>query len=99
MVQFPNLDHSSGPQQTWVVCSVSHPCLTEISVHVVCEVTPGPQQIKIWGCGAGEMTQWLRALAALPEVLGSIPSTRGTSQPSVMGSEALFWHTGVLIYT
>ena len=24
--------------------------------------------------GAGEMAQWLRALAALPEVLGSIPS-------------------------
>jgi len=24
--------------------------------------------------GAGEMTQWLRALTALPEVLSSIPS-------------------------
>jgi hypothetical protein len=24
--------------------------------------------------GAGEMTQWLRALAAVPEVLSSIPS-------------------------
>jgi hypothetical protein len=25
-------------------------------------------------CGAGEMTQWLRALTVLPEVLSSIPS-------------------------
>jgi hypothetical protein len=43
---------------------------------------------------AGEMTQRLRAVAALPEVLSSIPSnhiTEGGSQPSVMGSDALFW--------
>jgi hypothetical protein len=30
--------------------------------------------IKILQFGAGEMAQWLRALTALPEVLGSIPS-------------------------
>jgi hypothetical protein len=28
-----------------------------------------------WGCVAGEMAQWLRALTALPEVLSSILST------------------------
>jgi hypothetical protein len=38
------------------------------------------------------MAQWLRALTALPKVLSSIPSTQhGGSQPSVMGSDALFW--------
>jgi hypothetical protein len=31
--------------------------------------------IKISKLGAGEMTQWLRALTAFPEDLGSIPST------------------------
>jgi hypothetical protein len=41
---------------------------------------------------AGEMSQQLRALAALPKVLSSIPSNPdGGSQPSVMGSNALFW--------
>jgi hypothetical protein len=34
------------------------------------------------------MAQRLRALAALPEVLSSIPSNH-------MGSDALFWHAGV----
>jgi hypothetical protein len=50
---------------------------------------------------AGEMAQWLRALAALPEVLSSIPSKpHGGSQPSVMGPDALFWciNNSVLIY-
>ena len=41
---------------------------------------------------AGEMTQWLRALAAFPEVLSSIPSKHGGSQPSIIGSDALLWH-------
>jgi hypothetical protein len=39
--------------------------------------------------GAGEVTQWLRALAALPEILSLIPSNDG-SQPSVVGYDALF---------
>jgi hypothetical protein len=44
----------------------------------------------VWG--AGEMAQWLRALTALPEVLRSIPSNHMVdSQPSVMGSNGLFW--------
>ena len=37
------------------------------------------------------MAWWLRALTALPEVLSSIPSTHMVVQPSVMGSDALFW--------
>jgi len=43
------------------------------------------------------MAQRLRALAALPEVLPEFNSQQphGGSQPSVMGSDALFWHTGV----
>ena len=42
----------------------------------------------------------LRALAALPEVLGSIPSNYTySSQPAIMGSNALFWHADrVLLY-
>jgi hypothetical protein len=41
---------------------------------------------------AGEMAQWLRALTALPRVLSSNPSNHMVgSQPSVMGSDALFW--------
>jgi hypothetical protein len=44
----------------------------------------------------GEMAQRLRALATLPEVLSSIPSNHMVAlQPSTMGSDALFWHTGV----
>jgi hypothetical protein len=36
------------------------------------------------GVGGGrEMTQWLRALATIPEILGSISSIYGGSQPSV----------------
>jgi hypothetical protein len=38
-----------------------------------------------------EMAQWLRAVTVLPEVLSSIPSNHGGSQPSVMGYDALFW--------
>jgi hypothetical protein len=54
--------------------------------------------------GAGEMAQQLRALAALPEVLSSIPSNHMVAHNhlSVMGSDALFWCTGrhdsILIY-
>jgi hypothetical protein len=41
---------------------------------------------------AREMAQWLRAWTAVPEDLSSIPSKpHGGSQPSVMGSDALFW--------
>jgi hypothetical protein len=39
--------------------------------------------------GAGEMTQWLRALAALPESNSQQP--HGGSQPSIMRYGALFW--------
>ena len=39
--------------------------------------------------GAGEMTQRLRALAALPEDPGSIPSTYVVCNPSSMGSDTL----------
>jgi hypothetical protein len=39
------------------------------------------------------MAQWLRALTALPEVLSSNPNNHMVAhkQPSVMGSDALFW--------
>jgi hypothetical protein len=40
------------------------------------------------------VAQWLRALSALQEVLSSIPSKHIGSQPSVMGSDAFFWHAG-----
>jgi hypothetical protein len=30
--------------QSWGECSINYPCLTEISAHVVFEVTPGPKQ-------------------------------------------------------
>jgi hypothetical protein len=42
------------------------------------------------GIRAGEMAQQLRALTALPKVLSSIPSNHGGSQPSMIGSDALF---------
>jgi hypothetical protein len=46
---------------------------------------------------AGEMAQWLRALTVLPKVLSF---TDGGSQPSVKGSDALFWCVWKqLIYT
>jgi hypothetical protein len=43
--------------------------------------------------GAGEMGQRLRTLTTLLEDLSSIPSNHmiDGSQPSVMGSDALFW--------
>jgi hypothetical protein len=43
------------------------------------------------------MDQWLRALAVLPEVLSSIPSTHmvAHNQSSVMGSDVLFWNAGI----
>jgi len=41
------------------------------------------------------MVQWLRTLATPPEVLSSIPSKDSGSQPSVMGSNALFWPAGI----
>jgi hypothetical protein len=41
--------------------------------------------------GAEEMAQWLRAQAALSEVLNLIPNNyNGGSRPLVMGSDALF---------
>jgi hypothetical protein len=47
--------------------------------------------IKIGLIGAGEMAQWLRALTALLKVLSSkSQQPHGDSQPSVMGSDALF---------
>jgi hypothetical protein len=47
--------------------------------------------IKTVTLGAGVMAQWLRALTVL-EVLPSIPSNpHSGSQPSAMGSDALFW--------
>ena len=36
--------------------------------------------LKSWGSGAGEMAQWLRALAALLEVLSSVPSNHMVTQ-------------------
>ena len=50
------------------------------------------------------MAQWLRALAPLPEILGSILSNHiidGVLQPPVMGFDALFCCAGTnkeLIY-
>jgi hypothetical protein len=38
------------------------------------------------------MTQRLRALRALPEVLSSILSNRMVAHNHVMGSDALFWY-------
>lgn len=29
---------------SWGICSINYHCLTEISIHEVCEATPGPQQ-------------------------------------------------------
>lgn len=45
----------------------------------------------------GKITQWLRVLAALPEVLSSIPSNHMVTynQPSVVGFGALFWPKGI----
>lgn len=41
------------------------------------------------------MAQQLKALAALSEVLSSVLSTHsGSSQPSITGPGALFWHAG-----
>jgi hypothetical protein len=40
------------------------------------------------------MAQWLRTLIDLTEALSSIPAYRG-SQTSIVGSNALFWHSGV----
>jgi hypothetical protein len=38
------------------------------------------------------MAQWLRALTAPPEVQSSdFQQPHGSSQPSVMGSDVLFW--------
>ena len=42
------------------------------------------------------MAQRLRALVALSEVLSSIPVTTEWLTPSIMESDALFTHTGVL---
>jgi hypothetical protein len=51
-----------------------------------------PHLIENFILGAKEVTQWLRALTALPEVLSSIPSNHMVAhKPSVMGSDAFFW--------
>ena len=52
------------------------------------------------GQEAGEMPQRLRALAALPEILSSIPSNHvyDDSQSSIARSGALFWHAGGTLY-
>jgi hypothetical protein len=64
-----------------------------------CATTPGPTIIfkkkrdrlnKNYQLRAEEMANQLRVLTVLPEVLSLIPSNHG-SQPSVMGSDALFW--------
>jgi hypothetical protein len=49
--------------------------------------------LKNINAGAREMAQLLRALAALPEVMTSIPRNYmvTNSQPSVMGSNTFFW--------
>ena len=47
------------------------------------------------GSRAGEMVQWLRALTALPDSRGPEFKSQEPhcgSQPSVMGSDALFWY-------
>ena len=44
------------------------------------------------------MAQRLKALAAFPEVLSSIPSNPCNSQPSLMRYGALFWHAGRTLY-
>jgi hypothetical protein len=43
-------------------------------------------KIKVVNAGAGEMDQWLKALAALPEDLGSIPSTHVAAYNSSFGN-------------
>jgi hypothetical protein len=49
--------------------------------------------------GTGEMVQWLRALTALPEVLGTIPSTHMvTHKPSAVGFDNLFREVRALMY-
>jgi hypothetical protein len=48
-----------------------------------------PMEFKLQ-MGAGEMTQELRALVALPELLSSIPSNHIVAHNSIMGSDALF---------
>ena len=59
---------------------------------------PSPTQNKEHITGAGEIVQWLWTLAALLEVLSSIPSNHmvAQNQPSVIGSDALFWHADVI---
>jgi hypothetical protein len=42
---------------------------------------------------AGETAQLLRALVALPEF--NSQQLHGGSQPSVKGSNTLFWHAGI----
>ena len=41
------------------------------------------------------MAQRLRALAALAEVLNSIPSNHMETQSPIMRSGAFFWHAGI----
>jgi hypothetical protein len=66
--------------------------------------SPGPSFSfqRFFKIGAGVMAQRFRALAALPEVPSSTPNNHimahnhlNGSQPSIMGSDVLFWHTDV----
>jgi hypothetical protein len=42
------------------------------------------------------VTQWLKAHPALPNVLSfNSQQPYGGSQPSILGSDALFWHAGI----
>jgi hypothetical protein len=49
-------------------------------------------ELETFKIGVRYMSQWLRALSLLPEVLSSIPSNH---MVTVMGSDTLFCHTGV----
>jgi hypothetical protein len=59
----------------------------------VLNTTPNPNERLV---RAGEMAQWLKSTDCSsrgPEFMSSVPSNHihGGSQPSVMGSDALFW--------
>jgi hypothetical protein len=56
-----------------------------------------PDTLKIENNWAGEMAQRLRALAALREVLSSIPSNHMVTHNHLneVWSGALFWHAGI----
>ena len=46
--------------------------------------------------GDGEISQWFRTLAALPEAIKiNSQQPHGSSQPSIMGSNNLFCHAAI----